>query len=41
VLAYRELVAERPLTDEEWKAMLDAGDAPDGPEWRKRIEVEP
>jgi hypothetical protein len=33
VLPYREFVAGRRLTDDEWRARLDGADAPAGPAW--------
>jgi Protein of unknown function (DUF3160) len=41
VMAYREFAWSGPMTDAEWKALLDAKKAPDGPAWRKAIEVPP
>ncbi len=35
VYSYYEFTSEERLTDESWRAMLDAGDQPDRPEWQE------
>jgi hypothetical protein len=37
VLLYHEHVAARPLTDEEWRALLEGEDPPRTPEWFRAI----
>jgi Protein of unknown function (DUF3160) len=39
VLSYRELTGPKPLTNAEWKTMLDGDAPPVGPAWRHRIEA--